>query len=115
VYGTPEALAAAVARLDGRHIAFEVARELGRQVPELPELRDEVARLEAELVAARSALDRVRECLPAIQHALEKLPATCRYHDDTTPHGSWREACCDTGIAPRRRQLAEQALAALTS
>lgn len=42
------------------------------------------------------------------------LPAKCRYHDDTTPHGSWREACCDTGVPARRRFLAEEALNALT-
>lgn len=52
--------------------------------------------------------------LPALRRAVEELPATCRYHDDTTPHGSWREACCDTGVPARRRFLAEEALNALT-
>ena len=53
--------------------------------------------------------------LPALRRAVEELPAKCRYHDDTTPHGTWREACCDTGVPARRRELAEKALAALTA
>lgn len=52
--------------------------------------------------------------LPALRRAVEELPAKCRYHDDTAPHGSWREACCDTGVPARRRFLAEEALNALT-
>lgn len=51
--------------------------------------------------------------LPVLRRAVEGLPAKCRYHDDTTPHGVWREACCDTGIPAQRRTLAEQALNAL--
>ncbi|MFE5332551.1 hypothetical protein ACFRCG_39855 [Embleya sp. NPDC056575] len=50
-----------------------------------------------------------------VRAALSSLPDQCRYHGtDTEPHtqGWGREACCDTGIPARRRQLAEQALAA---
>jgi hypothetical protein len=50
-----------------------------------------------------------------LRRAVETLPAKCMYHDDTTPHGTWREACCDTGVPARRRELAEKALAALTA
>ncbi len=48
-----------------------------------------------------------------IRRALEKLPATCRYHGDNTQPdrpGWGREACCDTGIPAQRRKLAEAAL-----
>ncbi|MEU6016899.1 hypothetical protein ABZ826_23475 [Streptomyces sp. NPDC047515] len=55
----------------------------------------------------------VSQWLPALRRAVETLPAKCRYHDDTTPHGVWREACCDTGVPARRRALAEEALGAL--
>ncbi|WP_331764775.1 hypothetical protein [Streptomyces sp. NBC_01238] len=55
----------------------------------------------------------LREWLPVLRRAVEELPAKCRYHDDTTPHGTWREACCDSGVPARRRALAEQALNAL--
>lgn len=57
----------------------------------------------------------LREWVPVLRRAVESLPATCMYHDETHPHGSWREACCDTGIPARRRALAEKALAALTA
>ncbi|MFJ3283327.1 hypothetical protein [Streptomyces halstedii] len=53
--------------------------------------------------------------LPVLWRAVEELPAKCRYHDDITPHGSWREACCDTGVPARRRFLAEEALNALAA
>ncbi|MFF8250135.1 hypothetical protein [Streptomyces griseus] len=56
-----------------------------------------------------------REWLPVLRRAVESLPAKCMYHDETHPHGTWREACCDTGIPARRRELAEKALAALTA
>ncbi|MFH8483676.1 hypothetical protein [Streptomyces sp. NPDC018055] len=55
----------------------------------------------------------LREWLPTLHLAVESLPAKCPYHDDTTPHGTWREACCDTGIPARRRALAEKGLATL--
>jgi len=57
----------------------------------------------------------LRAWLPVLRRAVETLPAKCMYHDDTTPHGTWREACCDTGVPARRRELAEKALAALTA
>ncbi|MFF7631412.1 hypothetical protein [Streptomyces cyaneofuscatus] len=56
----------------------------------------------------------LREWLPVLRRAVESLPSKCRYHDDTTPHGTWREACCDTGIPARRRAIAEKALIALS-
>ena len=62
-------------------------------------------------VAQRDAA--LQSHLPALRRAVESLPAKCRYHDDTTSHGCWREACCDTGIPARRRALAEEALTAL--
>lgn len=61
VLGTPEERAHeylpeadAVLRVVGRYIAFGVARELGRQVPELPELRAELARLRGMVDQVRS-------------------------------------------------------------
>lgn len=54
--------------------------------------------------------------LSAIRRALEKLPATCRYHGDKIdpPNDMWRrEACCDTGIPAMRRRRAEEQLQAL--
>lgn len=73
--------------------------------------------IDAELARGQEAEAKVaalRERLPVLRRAVETLPATCRYHDETHPHGSWREACCDTGVPARRRALAEQALNALT-
>ncbi|MET9304979.1 hypothetical protein ABZX68_06520 [Streptomyces cellulosae] len=47
----------------------------------------------------------------AIQDALNHLPIQCRYHGvKTDPPSPRREACCDTGIPARRRQLAQEAL-----
>lgn len=63
-------------------------------------------------VAVRDATLQIH--LSALRRAVEELPAKCRYHDDTTPYGVWREACCDTGVPARRRALAEKALDALT-
>ncbi|MCW7941678.1 hypothetical protein AAW14_06445 [Streptomyces hygroscopicus] len=54
--------------------------------------------------------------LSAIRRALEKLPATCRYHGEKIdpPEGLIRrEACCDTGIPAMRRRKAEEQLCAL--
>lgn len=54
--------------------------------------------------------------LSVIRAALEKLPATCRYHGDKIdPPESLirREACCDTGIPAMRRRKAEEQLQAL--
>lgn len=56
-----------------------------------------------------------REWVPVLRRALESLPAKCMYHDETHPHGTWREACCDTGVPAQRRALAEKALVALTA
>ncbi|MFF8422861.1 hypothetical protein [Streptomyces sp. NPDC015680] len=63
-------------------------------------------------VAQRDAA--LQSHLPALRRAVETLPAKCMYHDETHPHGTWREACCDTGVPARRRALAEEALNALT-
>ena len=52
----------------------------------------------------------------AVWRALEKLPATCRYHGDKIdpPEGLLRrEACCDTGTPAVRRRKAEEQLQAL--
>ncbi|MFC8339231.1 hypothetical protein ACFUJX_19780 [Streptomyces rubiginosohelvolus] len=78
-----------------------------------------LAAFEADLDSSTAPKDdskdaALREWLPVLRRAVESLPAKCPYHDDTTPHGVWREACCDTGIPARRRELAEKALAALS-
>jgi hypothetical protein len=77
-------------------------------------------------VSAPAALDRahraeaaVREWLPALRRAVDCLDTTCRYHgDQLDPDRFGRmtrsEACCDTGIEPRRAREARTALAALT-
>ncbi|WP_228994362.1 hypothetical protein [Streptomyces sp. DH8] len=92
----------------------------GEQSPELKEAQAQARGWEEkyfELVerytpaAVQAAA--LREWLPVLRRAVESLPAKCPYHDDTTPHGVWREACCDTGIPARRRELAEKALVAL--
>ncbi|THA22757.1 hypothetical protein E6R18_32950 [Streptomyces sp. A1277] len=73
--------------------------------------------IDAELARGREAeatVEALRERLPVLRRAVETLPAKCMYHDETHPHGSWREACCDSGVPARRRALAEEALNALT-
>ncbi|MFJ8583659.1 hypothetical protein ACIRD2_03225 [Streptomyces sp. NPDC093595] len=68
---------------------------------------------------ARRAAATVREWLPALRRAVDCLDTTCRYHgDQLDPDHFGRmtrsEACCDTGIEPRRAREARAALAALT-
>jgi hypothetical protein len=83
------------------------ARELGRRWEEKYfEMADEYTAAAVEVAAFRA-------WLPVLRRAVEALPSKCRYHDETHPHGAWREACCDTGVPARRRALAEEALGAL--
>ena len=92
----------------------------GEKTTELADARALAARWEEKYfelvekytpVAQRDAA--LQSHLPALRRAVESLPAKCRYHDDTTPHEVWREACCDTGIPAQRRALAEEALTVL--
>ncbi|MEU9947052.1 hypothetical protein [Streptomyces sp. NPDC047939] len=92
--------------------------DVGVSTDALRELRDAI---DTHLAAEATTVDKpaatesaLREWLPVLRRAVETLPAKCRYHDETHPHGTWREACCDTGIPARRRALAEEALNALT-
>jgi hypothetical protein len=61
----------------------------------------------------------VREWLPALRRAVDYLDTTCRYHGDRLDPDRFgrmtrSEACCDTGIEPRRAREARAALDALT-
>ncbi|WP_097965009.1 hypothetical protein [Streptomyces sp. or20] len=101
------------------HLA-EVAE--GEQSPELKEAQAQARGWEEkyfELVERYTPLAvqaaALREWGPVLRRAVELLPSKCSYHDETHPHGVWREACCDTGVPARRRALAEKALAALTA
>jgi hypothetical protein len=58
----------------------------------------------------------IRDALPTLKAAVDCLNANCRYHGDNLDpdhHGRryGREACCDTGVEPRRAREAQQAIA----
>jgi formylglycine-generating enzyme required for sulfatase activity len=62
----------------------------------------------------------VRAWLPALRRAVDCLDTTCRYHGDRLDPDRFgrmtrSEACCDTGIEPRRAREARAALDALTA
>jgi hypothetical protein len=68
----------------------------------------------------RGELATVREWLPTLRRAVDCLDTICRYHgDQLDPDHFGRmthsEACCDTGIEPRRAREARAALAALAA
>jgi hypothetical protein len=93
---------------------------------EMERLRGELGALKQAHVALaeqagkdQTAVAAVREWLPALRRAVDCLDATCRYHGDQLDpdfmgHMAFREACCDTGIEPRRAREARAALDALT-
>ncbi|MFE6126775.1 ParB N-terminal domain-containing protein [Streptomyces sp. NPDC056437] len=67
---------------------------------------------------AEAQLAGVKEWLPVLRRAIDCLDTTCRYHgDQLDPDRFGRmtrsEACCDTGVEPRRAREARLALAAL--
>ena len=69
-------------------------------------------RAEAERDQARGA---IRSALPDLQRAIDCLDATCRYHGDCLDPDEYgrryrAEACCDTGVEPRRAREARQTL-----
>lgn len=62
----------------------------------------------------------VRSWLPALRRAIDCLDTTCRYHGnrldpDRFGRMTRSEACCDTGIEPRRAREARAALEALAA
>lgn len=118
----------------GRPLTTNEGALLRAGVAELEQLRQELARKEQELATWRAtvaALDSgapgtprhraeraeaaIRDALPDLTRAIDCLDATCRYHGDNLDpdeHGSLyrREACCDTGVEPRRAREARQTL-----
>ena len=57
----------------------------------------------------------IRSALPDLRRAVDCLDATCRYHGDRLDPDEYgrryrAEACCDTGIEPRRAREARQTL-----
>lgn len=74
--------------------------------------------LDALYARAERAEAAIRDAAPILRRALDCLDATCRYHGDRLDpdeHGRrYRaEACCDTGIEPRRAREATAALSRL--
>ncbi|WP_385618604.1 hypothetical protein PXH67_06395 [Streptomyces sp. P8-A8] len=74
----------------------------------------EAARQAAE-ERAEQAEAVLRGGAPVIQRALDCLDTTCRYHGDRLDPDEYgrrvrSEACCDTGIEPRRAREAKAAL-----
>jgi hypothetical protein len=62
----------------------------------------------------------VRDWLPVLRRAIGCLPTACRYHGEQLDPDQFgrmtrSEACCETGIKPRRAREARAALAALTA
>lgn len=69
---------------------------------------------------AEKAEATVRSWLPALRRAIDCLDTTCRYHgDQLDPDRFGRmtrsEACCDTGVEPRRAREARAALEAFAA
>ena len=57
----------------------------------------------------------IREAAPTLRRALDCLDATCRYHGDRLDPDEYgrrfrAEACCDTGVEPRRAREGRAAL-----
>ena len=104
-----DALAAGVPLVcsDERHKTKVFALEIARSTAE-----QRAKRAEAERDQARGA---VRSALPDLRRAVDCLDATCRYHGDRLDPDEYgrryrAEACCDTGIEPRRAREARQTL-----
>lgn len=71
-----------------------------------------IVEVEAERDQARGA---IRSALPDLRRAIDCLDATCRYHGDRLDPDEYgrryrAEACCDTGVEPRRAREARQTL-----
>ncbi|MEU4911613.1 hypothetical protein, partial [Streptomyces fradiae] len=61
---------------------------------------------------AEAAID---GALPDLRRAIDSMPTTCRYHGDRLDPDQYgrmvrSEACCDTGVAPRRAREARRAI-----
>ena len=80
----------------------------------------EKAKRAADLLAdshrrAEQAEAAIREAGPVLRSALDCLDATCRYHGDRLDPDEYgrrfrAEACCDTGVEPRRAREGRAAL-----
>ena len=76
-----------------------------------------IVEVEAERDQARGA---IRSALPDLRRAIDCLDATCRYHGDRLDPDEYgrryrAEACCDTGVEPRRAREARQTLDRLSA
>ena len=74
--------------------------------------RERASGLSARVEQAEAA---IRSALPDLQRAIDCLDATCRYHGDCLDPDEYgrryrAEACCDTGVEPRRAREARQTL-----
>ena len=94
-----------------------LGREADRLRKDWVEQRTRAERAEAERDQARDA---IRSALPDLRRAVDCLDATCRYHGDRLDPDEYgrryrAEACCDTGVEPRRAREARQTLDRLSA